>query len=279
MEIRVIDDVMTNQEIGTDLGRLVHNELANEQSLDATLRQIGYDEGGTLIVGGFVDGRLATMNAFMHQSFVRAGETFTGYQSGFSATGSEHRGKGYWPKLLTASMEIVRGAGGHFIYGFPNPVSHPLFVKKLGFATAPMWKSLLPAVATNFIRFPVRQTDSFFRADLGELADWKMAAVAGGVIRAAGDTYFAFGKARMSKGVRYIDIGGMSSGDGRLNLPIRHLCKAARASMFRFEASQSSEFSGGFPAKRPSRPVIFKALDGPLTIDDVSFTGGLADSY
>ena len=278
MDIRIIDNVSSDSAVGTAIHDLVRTQLANEQSLETTLSQIGYDSGKTLLIGGFVDNKLATMNAFIPQVFVKRKESIVGYQSGFSATSGEHRGKGFWPKLMTDSFDLLRSEGGKFVYGFPNPVSHPLFEKKLGFTTAPTWRVVLPTLVTRVVKFECRQAGNYFRPDLYQLADLKRQSDAD-LIQVEANGSFAFGKVRNAKGLRFVDVGGMTSEDGCLNNSIRLLCKAASAFVFRFEASQTSEFHKGFRPKRASRPVIFKPLNDRLVIGDISFVGGLADNY
>lgn len=278
MDIRIIDSLVPESEVGTAIQALVRTQLANEQSLDATLRQIGFYGGKTLLIGGFVDGRLATMNAFMPQTFVKGGDSVVGYQSGFSATGGEHRGKGYWPKLMAAGLDLIRAEGGAFVFGFPNPVSHPLFEKKLDFTTASMWRVVGPAMGTHVIRLESRRAERFYRPDLRQLATSKRESDPG-LVQVEANGGFAFGKVRTSKGLRVADVGGLECAGGDLSSIVRALCKAARAPFFRLEASDSSEFETGLRPKRASRPVILKSLGAPLAITDISFVGGLADSY
>jgi hypothetical protein len=278
MDVHMIDEVSEQSLVGQAIRDLVRLQLGNEQTLDATLRQIGFGSGGTLLLGGFVDGQLATMNAFMPQTFLRNGAKVVGFQSGFSATGGEHRGKGYWPKLLNASMDILTSRGADFIFGFPNPVSQPLFEKKLGFDTAQMWRTVLPTTATYLKRFRCSPGAGTFVPDLEQLTRRK-AQVHPDLVQIDTGTWSGFGKVRKSRGLHVIDIGGMQSTDGELNLPIRRLGRKAGAAMFRFEASESSCFSASFRPKRFSRPVIFKRLASDLRIDDITFLGGLSDDF
>lgn len=278
MDIRLIEELSEGSPVGDAVRDIVRTQLGNEQSLQATVKQIGFDSGKTLLLGGFVDGKLATMNAFMPQTFRRDGQAITGYQSGFSATGGEHRGKGYWPKLLSAGMDILKEQGGDFVYGFPNPVSHPLFVKKLDFQTAQMWKTVLPVFASRVLRLRCDRPGRQFEPDVRELMALK-SDLHPDLVTLDTPGYQGFGKPRQVKGVRMIEIGALSSDSGDLGVPIRRLAKSAGAAVFRFEASEASCFNSGFVLRRPSRPVIFKSLHTGLGIDDVMFVGGLSDDY
>jgi hypothetical protein len=278
MDIRIIEKISPESDVGEAIHNLVCTQLGNEQSLEATLGQIGYESGKAILVGGFVNSELATMNAFMPQSFVRSNRSIVGYQSGFSATDGNHRGKGYWPKLMAASIDIMRSKGAGFIFGFPNPVSQPLFEKKLGFTTAPMWRVVAPELMGRMVKFETERIRDCYRPNLRELADLKRQGDVD-LIQVEADGCFAFGKVRSAKGLRFVDIGGLASEDGRLNNAVRLLCKAARAPVFRFEADQRGMLQNAFWPKRVSRPVIFKALNDELSIGDISLVGGLADNY
>jgi hypothetical protein len=128
---------------------LVSKELGGEQSIEEIERVIDYKHGA-VVLGGFVGDEMVCMNAFMPMLFSDGTNQILGYQSGFSATSSEHRGKGYWPKLLIASEGILAGMGASFIFGYPNEVSHPLFVKKLDYTTLPTARSRIATVPGLF---------------------------------------------------------------------------------------------------------------------------------
>lgn len=278
MDIRLIDEVSENSSVGIAIRDLISTQLGNEQTLDATLRQIGFGSGGTLLIGGFVDEKLATMNAFTPQTFIRNKEKITGYQSGFSATGGEHRGKGYWPKLLNAGMDLLKDQGASFVFGFPNPISQPLFEKKLNFDTTQMWRIALPVLATKLIKFSVQRPAQLFEPDLLELMALK-AEVHSGLITIDADGGRGFGKRRRIKGFQVMDIGGVSSDDGDLNGLINRLAKLAGAMLFKMEVSESNSLASGLYPRHPSRPVIFRSLGADLCIDDIGFVGGLSDDY
>lgn len=275
MIIKRIEDISRESDVGKAVAALVSTQLGNHQRLEATLDQIDYHTGRTILIGGFVDGQLATMNAFMPQAFGRLGHEILGYQSGFSATHGDHRGKGYWPRLLSASEDILRAAGAGFIFGFPNAVSQPLFEKKLGYSTAPMVKTVFPVQALPLAKRIRKSPDIFYCPDIRQTAEWKRRSDPE-VIVVDHDGSAAFGKAKRSRGIRFIDIGGLA---GSQDAAIRLICKAGRVSFFRFEWSEPGEYSRSFWPKRYSRPVIFKSLMSGMEIQNVSFTGGLADNF
>lgn len=275
MIIKRIEDISRDSDVGKAVAALVSTQLGNHQRLEATLDQIDYHTGRTILIGGFVDDQLATMNAFMPQTFGKPGHEILGYQSGFSATHGDHRGKGYWPRLLAASEEILRSAGAGFVFGFPNSVSHPLFEKKLNYSTAPMFKAVLPVQALVLTKHRRKVVDIFYCPDIRQTADWKRRSDPE-VILVDHDGSAAFGKAKRSRGIRFIDIGGLT---GLEDAAIGLICKAAKVSFFRFEWSEPGAYSGSFWPKRYSRPVIFKSLTSGMEIQDVSFTGGLADNF
>jgi hypothetical protein len=72
-------------------------------------------------------------NAFISHDLVLNGEMVNCYQSCFTATSNQHRGKKIFQNLILTAHEILRARGAGFIFGFPNDSSYPLFTKKLGY--------------------------------------------------------------------------------------------------------------------------------------------------
>ena len=112
---------------------LVEAELGGVRQLTTIKRALDYDAGNAKIIGGFLGDTLVSINAFMKMEFFLGERTLIGYQSGFSATSRLHRGKGLWVNLLKFSEEYLASLGASFVFGFPNPISHPIFTTKLGY--------------------------------------------------------------------------------------------------------------------------------------------------
>ena len=59
------------------------------------------------------------------------GEVVAGIQSMDTMTHPEYQGQGMFVKLANACYELAAGRGFEAIYGFPNPLSYPGFVRRL----------------------------------------------------------------------------------------------------------------------------------------------------
>lgn len=133
-------EIVLNENSVTDASviSLIADALGGDRSLDNFLKQIDYLSGNTVILGGYIGDELVCMNVFMQMGFKNKEKIIRGYQSGFSATSSKHRGKGLWPKLMKFSERYLSENNASFIYGFPNSVSYPVFIKKLGYESFDM---------------------------------------------------------------------------------------------------------------------------------------------
>lgn len=148
MEIE-FKEVLLNDNIATDqcVIRLIEEALGGQRTLVEFTKKIDYSSGNTLILGGYIGDELVCMNVFMRMVFTLNNIQIFGYQSGFSAASSKYRGKGLWPKLMNFSEEYLIQKNAKFIYGFPNAVSYPVFMKKLGFERFDMRKIKISPLA------------------------------------------------------------------------------------------------------------------------------------
>ena len=71
-------------------------------------------------------------NAFLANDFTVNNMPYVGYQSCWSATHPDHRGKGIFAGIINEAKKKLKDEGAGFIYGLANDNSHPIFVNKLG---------------------------------------------------------------------------------------------------------------------------------------------------
>lgn len=84
------------------------------------------------------------------------GEVVLGAQSMDTMTHPDYQGKGIFTRLAEACFDLARARGFRILYGFPNPLSYPGFVRRLGFPhvadvmhwVRPIRPSLHPRVPT-----------------------------------------------------------------------------------------------------------------------------------
>ena len=98
----------------------------------------------TLYLGAFKNNELAGFNGFIAHELHHQNKIIDAYQSCWSATHPEHRGKGIFYRIVNEAKQILKERNGGFIFGFPNANSHPIFIKKLGFYEIPLQKIQVP---------------------------------------------------------------------------------------------------------------------------------------
>ncbi len=94
-----------------------------------------------------LNGAIIGCNAFLANDFILNDDPYVGYQSCWSATHPDHRGKGIFAGIINEAKKILKKEGAGFIYGLANDNSHSIFVNRLGFQE-------IPAVVTRILNFP-----------------------------------------------------------------------------------------------------------------------------
>jgi hypothetical protein len=274
---------------------LLKSELDINSSFSCFQRNIDYASGHTFILGGFIADELVCINAFMRMKFMYEKTHVTGYQSGFSATSSNHRGKGLWPMLMKFSEDFLTAQGASFIFGYPNPVSYPLFVKKLAYHSMDLHGLLLTRLPflpqwdlnVHSANIVTNNHTGILRPDLADNIAWKQRESGVNCVH----TYkfrqsLVWGKVRTTKKlgfrIRFFEIGGMELSS---NVDLKELLKAAFTKadvLFCYIfLNQENEYFSLFKGTREKRsPVIIKVL-GKFSIENMNlnFFGGMRDTY
>ena len=130
----------------------------------------------SIYVAAKIGSEIVGFNAFISHTLWLNREPVAAYQSCWTATSHQHRGKGIFQKLIDAGREIMRARGAAFLFGFPNPNSYPIFVHKLGFRelNSVKWQMpLLPLASRRWVaRAPIDVTDAVLQ-DERQLIDLK----------------------------------------------------------------------------------------------------------
>lgn len=79
------------------------------------------------------DGEIIGCNCFIAHDFFVEGQLVVGYQSCFSATHPNHRGKKIFQNIIEHAKAELSKTGAGFIFGWSNPNSTPIFIQKLAF--------------------------------------------------------------------------------------------------------------------------------------------------
>lgn len=271
---------------------LIEEALGGSRSAATFMKNINYERGTARVVGGFEDDALVCMNVFMGQSFTCGGTRLLSFQSGFSATRNSHRGKGLWPRLMTFAEELLRKQGASFIFGFPNPVSHPVFVKKLGYQSTDLHSFAVLRLPTWKSKYFNNQTDGrsngamIARPDLQETISWKESQVDSHVLTSRLDGSLIWGKVRrwskFGLPLSYIHVGGFEL-DNPADLPhlLQSIMNKAHVHVAHLSINSANEYFPLLKAKsRSAEPLIVKPLEG-FSTDGVrmNFFGGMKDTY
>ncbi len=270
---------------------LIQEALHSSRTFQSFLRNIDYDFGGTHIIGAFVEDELSCINVFIRMNFQFQDSIIIGYQSSFSATAAKYRGQGIWTKLMLYSEKFLESLGGNFIFGFPNQISHPLFVTKLHYRSMNMHN-------IRIVRFPfwtqiyVRRKEiindhKFVKVNLFENIKWKERELSINTVY----TYkylnsVVWGKYRISNkfgiNVKYFDIGGMNI-SSRMELEglLRNVFEKTGVNFLHISLNESNDYFNMFKnTGKIFSPVIVKFLTGyPCENIFPSFFGGARDTY
>lgn len=125
---KLLGDVFMESKEALPLNKLMLNTQTDSKHKSLYLAAIENDE----IIG---------FNGFISHDLILNGQLINCYQSCWTATSDQHRGKKIFPNLINAAKNILKENGAAFIFGFPNQNSGPIFLEKLKFNETPFVKS------------------------------------------------------------------------------------------------------------------------------------------
>lgn len=285
IELREVD-IYGTPALRDRVAALVSSELGGNRTGESILQTINFQSGGTKVFGGFIGENLVSMNAFMKTTFHGVGGDVVGYQSGFSATDSAHRGNGYWPMLLSFAENYLAQTGAAFIYGFPNPISHPLFVKKLRYVTLDLYNlriACFPGVYDRAFKSADTTTQSL-EPDFDELVQWKSHAQRGHFINVEDNGSRLWGKMRSIKKfafpVHYLEIGSLQiESRGNLKSLLKRAARLAGVRLLYISMNPGSSYFPLLNFKQYGQPIIVKSLGRFETSQSLTFFGGMRDTF
>ncbi len=107
----------------------LHTETGQQKSIH--LAAIKHDQ----IIG---------FNAFIHHEFYVEGKSISGYQSSWSVVDERYRGKKILQNLLQEAKKILAQNNAHYFFGYPSPVTHPIWTQRLDFKEYNSFKLQIP---------------------------------------------------------------------------------------------------------------------------------------
>jgi GNAT superfamily N-acetyltransferase len=146
-EVRQVD--IRKRDILIQVNNLISSVFDLDLAEDRIERTTGTNSThDNLYLGAFRNGELIGFNGFIAHDLVKNGRATLCYQSCWTATSAEHRGKGIFSQLINAAKEILTRRETAVLFGFPNFNSQPIMEHKLGFRRIPSlkWQVPLPFV-------------------------------------------------------------------------------------------------------------------------------------
>ncbi len=169
MEYELKSISLLDAEANSEVADLLAHTYGFELAIDKLKHNTYTNKGKSLYIGAYKDGKLAGFNAFIQHDFNHQQQVVECYQSCWSATHSEHRGKGIFAAIINEAKRILKARGAAFIFGFPNENSHPIFVKKLGFYEVPLMKVQAPVMAFSLTKhFLLQSIDPAVGIDIAD---------------------------------------------------------------------------------------------------------------
>ena len=84
--------------------------------------------GSSIYVAATIGSEIIGFNAFIAHKLWLNGERLSAFQSCWTATSAQHRGKRIFQNLINGGREIMKARHAAFMFGFPNANSYPIFV-------------------------------------------------------------------------------------------------------------------------------------------------------
>ena len=130
--IKLIESAFNSQVIEKGyLKRNIHTQSSSQSSI---------------FLCAFEDNQMIACNAFIANDFLFKNKLSVCYQSCWSATHPQHQGKGAFIKIQEEAKKILKERGALLIYGLPNSVSRPIFIKKLYFSEQDSLQTIIPNI-------------------------------------------------------------------------------------------------------------------------------------
>ena len=248
--------------------------------------------GESFLVGAHDGDEIVAVNGFIGHDVLVAGKASTAYQSCWSATDPRFTGRGLFRSIIEFAIAELRGKAA-FMFGFPNAVSEPIFLSKLGFQRTAMRRavlstrgpaSLLQQQFRSSIIEDMLSNHDIVRFDTVSNFRWK-SAERGDVVSVEHYGNQLWGKTQ-KRTIFGRSVTGMIAGGLEINRPqlIGHLLRQARrdlgVSFVRFLAAEGSivATAARIPLTSRSEPFIHRVIDGPERMRFDAHVG-LKDAY
>ncbi len=298
MDELIFKEIILNQDPSVDhaIYHLITTEMHFDKSFESFQKNIHYSSGTTCIMGGFINNKIICINVFIRTNFKYKGKILFGYQSGFSATSSAHRGKGIWTKLMKFSEVFLTEKGASFIFGFPNDISYPLFTKKLFYTPINMKKFILvrlPFFERLFLKSTINHLMDFnnknkLTADFDMTFSWKKNEVLDSkdIQMFQVNNSRVWGKIRSIKKmkiqIRFFEIGGLElDSNDDLKQILKNIFTQTKVFFIHFAMNEHNDHIKllNFPKDAKTTAIIKPLGEFQVDLKDLNFFSGMADTF
>ncbi len=208
-----------------------------------------------VILGAYEGDRLVALNAFIAHDLMHRGALVPCYQSCWTATAREHRGKGLFSRIVNHAKEQFRAGGIGLLFGFPNEQSAPIFHTTLGFRSLGGFFHVripnLPGAVRLAVRSPSRGewllTQGGYGQNDAQLVEHKRRKLGARFAEFEQEGNYLWGRVSSARGLRVLEVGGVILNDPCfLAATIEGALRAQRAHFVRLLPHVSSLFSRFF---------------------------------
>lgn len=136
---------ITDRAVGQKICRLLSETFGSEVTPEhLAICTTTNSNSKSLYLAAVQDDEIIGFNAFISHDLVRNDSIVSAFQSCWTATSRDHRGKRIFQNLINEAKIFLKERGAAFIFGFPNENSQTIFTKKLGFREIPSLKWQVP---------------------------------------------------------------------------------------------------------------------------------------
>lgn len=252
--------------MGYEIREIAYGDASEQQQTVALVNealQLGIDWPGLerwistkatrprVLLGTYEGSQLVAINAFIAHDLMLRGELVPSYQSCWTATARDHRGKGLFSRIIQHAKEQFREQGVGLIFGFPNEQSAPIFHSTLGFRSLGGFFQVriphVPGAARLAIRSPgpgewLMTTGGYGQND-AQLVEQKRKKLGDRFVEHEFEGNYLWGRMTQHRGLRWLDVGGLILNDTLFfHETLTDAMRAHGAQMMRLSPHVSSVF-------------------------------------
>ena len=297
MDYKIIDidieDVSISTRVNELLGQvfgntndaLPHDKLKNNTTTKGSNK--------SLYLAAIENEEIIGFTAFISHTLFLNNQSINCYQICWVATHDEHRGKKVFQNIIEHSKIILKERGAGFIFGFPNEISQPIFIHKLGFKEVPSVKLNIPnSVLLRGFFFNKDlddcsriQSNSILQND-EELYELKKAEYGSSLIKVEkrGSILWGTIKQKHIKGLKlsYFDVGGIAI-NNNADIPalFQRISSLNKFSFFQIVSTKDNSYNQIFKRFKPARTNDLIVFDLNIDTSSINFNffGGIKDVW